>query len=100
MLAQGIGNSVAHWQPCFLVLSGLYLYVMESQKSQSYQRYLRFAFSIVSFLLLWLFDFFFASNLLLLALIVFPEVLLSLICCYQVFVSSCDDFLVCDCSPP
>ncbi|KAH8501006.1 hypothetical protein H0E87_016007 [Populus deltoides] len=40
---RGIGNSVAHWQPCFLVLSGLYLYVMESQKSQSYQRYLSMA---------------------------------------------------------
>ncbi|KAL5782083.1 hypothetical protein ACOSP7_007112 [Xanthoceras sorbifolium] len=36
----GIGNSVATWQPCFLVLSGLYLYVLESEKSQSYQRYL------------------------------------------------------------
>ncbi|KAG2726780.1 hypothetical protein I3760_01G128300 [Carya illinoinensis] len=35
---KGIGNSVATWQPCFLVLSGLYLYVLESEKSQSYQR--------------------------------------------------------------
>ncbi|KAK6930330.1 Vacuolar protein sorting-associated protein 13, DH-like domain [Dillenia turbinata] len=34
----GIGNSVAAWQPCFLVLSGLYLYVLESEVSQSYQR--------------------------------------------------------------
>ncbi|CAK7326271.1 unnamed protein product [Dovyalis caffra] len=40
---RGIGNSVAHWQPCFLVLSRLYLYVMESQKSQSYQRYMSMA---------------------------------------------------------
>uniref|UniRef100_A0A6N2LUY9 PH domain-containing protein n=1 Tax=Salix viminalis TaxID=40686 RepID=A0A6N2LUY9_SALVM len=40
---RGIGNSVAHWQPCFLVLSGLYLYVMESPKSQSYQRYMSMA---------------------------------------------------------
>ncbi|KAJ4843890.1 hypothetical protein Tsubulata_025940 [Turnera subulata] len=40
---KGIGNSVATWQPCFLVLSGSYLYVMESHKSQSYQRYLSMA---------------------------------------------------------
>ncbi|KAJ1418687.1 VPS13, repeated coiled region [Sesbania bispinosa] len=37
---KGIGNSVATWHPCFLVLSGSYLYVFESAKSQSYQRYL------------------------------------------------------------
>ncbi|PON64877.1 Phosphatidylinositol-4, 5-bisphosphate phosphodiesterase gamma [Parasponia andersonii] len=36
---KGIGNSVATWQPCFLVLSGLYLYVLESEKSPTYQRY-------------------------------------------------------------
>ncbi|XP_059444630.1 uncharacterized protein LOC132176414 [Corylus avellana] len=35
---KGIGNSVATWQPCFLALSGLYLYVLESEKSLSYQR--------------------------------------------------------------
>ncbi|XP_042516642.1 uncharacterized protein LOC122090931 isoform X2 [Macadamia integrifolia] len=35
---RGIGNSVAEWQPCFVVLSGLYLYVFESEASQSYQR--------------------------------------------------------------
>ncbi|XP_062178337.1 uncharacterized protein LOC133883124 isoform X2 [Alnus glutinosa] len=35
---KGIGNSVAAWQPCFLMLSGLYLYVLESEKSLSYQR--------------------------------------------------------------
>ncbi|XP_042475866.1 uncharacterized protein LOC122057714 isoform X2 [Macadamia integrifolia] len=35
---RGIGNSVAEWQPCFVVLSGLYLYVLESEASQSYQR--------------------------------------------------------------
>lgn len=40
---QGIGNSVATWQPCFLVLSGLYLYLLESEKSPTYQRYSRFA---------------------------------------------------------
>ncbi|KAF7837665.1 putative vacuolar protein sorting-associated protein [Senna tora] len=38
---KGIGNSVAAWQPCFLLLSGSYLYVFDSAKSQSYQRYLR-----------------------------------------------------------
>ncbi|KAK7264763.1 hypothetical protein RJT34_32373 [Clitoria ternatea] len=38
---KGIGNSVATWHPCFLVLSGSYLYVFDSAKSQSYQRYLR-----------------------------------------------------------
>ncbi|XP_043709636.1 uncharacterized protein LOC122658659 isoform X2 [Telopea speciosissima] len=35
---RGLGNSVAEWQPCFIVLSGLYLYVLESEVSQSYQR--------------------------------------------------------------
>ncbi|KAH6816807.1 calcium-dependent lipid-binding family protein [Perilla frutescens var. frutescens] len=35
---KGIGYSVATWQPCFLVLSGLHLYVLESETSQSYQR--------------------------------------------------------------
>ncbi|KAK7363427.1 hypothetical protein VNO77_05570 [Canavalia gladiata] len=40
---KGIGNSVATWQPCFLVLSGSYLYVFESAKSESYQRYLSMA---------------------------------------------------------
>ncbi|KAJ4956285.1 hypothetical protein NE237_013068 [Protea cynaroides] len=35
---RGIGNSVAEWQPCFVVLSGLYLYVLESEASLSYQR--------------------------------------------------------------
>ncbi|XLS93885.1 hypothetical protein HN51_069893 [Arachis hypogaea] len=38
---KGIGNSVATWQTCFLVLSGLYLYVFETAESQNYQRYLR-----------------------------------------------------------
>jgi vacuolar protein sorting-associated protein 13A/C len=37
---QGIGNSVATWQSCRLVLSGLYLYTFESEKSLDYQRYL------------------------------------------------------------
>ncbi|GAV71650.1 DUF946 domain-containing protein/DUF1162 domain-containing protein/Chorein_N domain-containing protein [Cephalotus follicularis] len=40
---RGIGNSVATWQPCFLILSGLYLYGLETEKSQSYQRYLSMA---------------------------------------------------------
>ncbi|KAK7291737.1 hypothetical protein RIF29_07114 [Crotalaria pallida] len=40
---KGIGNSVATWHPCFLVLSGSYLYVFESAKSQSFQRYLSMA---------------------------------------------------------
>ncbi|MED6115945.1 hypothetical protein PIB30_095545, partial [Stylosanthes scabra] len=40
---KGIGNSVATWQTCFLVLSGSYLYVFETAESQSYQRYLSMA---------------------------------------------------------
>ncbi|XP_062108869.1 uncharacterized protein LOC133819601 isoform X1 [Humulus lupulus] len=36
---KGIGNSVATWQPCFLVLSEMYLYILESEKSPTYQRY-------------------------------------------------------------
>ncbi|XP_065863891.1 uncharacterized protein [Euphorbia lathyris] len=40
---KGIGNSVATWNPCFLVLSGSYLYAMESQSSQNYQRYISMA---------------------------------------------------------
>ncbi|CAA6659805.1 unnamed protein product [Spirodela intermedia] len=35
---RGIGNSLAEWQPCFIVLCGLYLYVLESETSQNYQR--------------------------------------------------------------
>ncbi|XP_010266663.1 PREDICTED: uncharacterized protein LOC104604129 isoform X2 [Nelumbo nucifera] len=35
---RGIGNYVAEWQPCYLVLSGFYLYVLESEASQNYQR--------------------------------------------------------------
>ncbi|KAI8561923.1 hypothetical protein RHMOL_Rhmol04G0379800 [Rhododendron molle] len=35
---RGIGYSVAAWQPCFLVLSGLYVYVLDSEASQNYQR--------------------------------------------------------------
>lgn len=51
IILQGIGNSVATWHPCFLVLSGSYLYVFESAKSRSYQRYLRFnAFISILFL--------------------------------------------------
>ncbi|KAH0635119.1 hypothetical protein KY284_037905 [Solanum tuberosum] len=33
---KGIGYSVASWQPCFLVLSGLYLYALDSELSHSY----------------------------------------------------------------
>ncbi|XVE82332.1 hypothetical protein DITRI_Ditri15bG0139900 [Diplodiscus trichospermus] len=40
---RGIGNSVPSWQPCFVVLSGFYLYVLESEKSQNHQRYLSMA---------------------------------------------------------
>nr|XP_043635621.1 uncharacterized protein LOC122606820 [Erigeron canadensis] len=35
---RGIGYSVASWQPSYIVLSGLYLYILESQSSQNYQR--------------------------------------------------------------
>ncbi|XP_071698618.1 uncharacterized protein [Rutidosis leptorrhynchoides] len=35
---RGIGYSVASWQPSYLVLSGLYLYLLESSSSQNYQR--------------------------------------------------------------
>lgn len=37
-ILQGIGYSVATWKPCFVVLSGFYLYVLKSEMSQSYQR--------------------------------------------------------------
>ncbi|KAK6779427.1 hypothetical protein RDI58_021611 [Solanum bulbocastanum] len=33
---KGIGYSVASWQPCYLVLSGLYLYTLDSEISHSY----------------------------------------------------------------
>ncbi|XP_073012998.1 uncharacterized protein [Typha latifolia] len=35
----GLGNSLAEWHPCYLVLSGLYLYVLESEFSRNYQRF-------------------------------------------------------------
>ncbi|KAI3677367.1 hypothetical protein L1987_86993 [Smallanthus sonchifolius] len=35
---RGIGYSVASWQPSYLVLSGLYLYLLESPTSQNYER--------------------------------------------------------------
>ncbi|CAI9779714.1 unnamed protein product [Fraxinus pennsylvanica] len=38
LIWKGIGYSIAAWQPCFLVLSGLHLYVLESQMSHNYQR--------------------------------------------------------------
>ncbi|KAJ8767440.1 hypothetical protein K2173_017484 [Erythroxylum novogranatense] len=40
---KGLGNSMATWQNCFLVLCGSYLYVMDSKKSQSYHRHLSMA---------------------------------------------------------
>lgn len=48
-LLQGIGNSIAEWKPCFLALSGLYLYVSESEVSQNYQRCSRHVFVYVLF---------------------------------------------------
>ncbi|RXH80093.1 hypothetical protein DVH24_041240 [Malus domestica] len=42
---RGIGNSVATWQLCYLVLSGINLYVLESEKSQSHQRHTRLLLS-------------------------------------------------------
>lgn len=41
-LGKGLGNSLAEWQPCYLILSGLYLYVLESEVSQTYQRCSRY----------------------------------------------------------
>ncbi|GJU48954.1 hypothetical protein Tco_1218509, partial [Tanacetum coccineum] len=38
LATRGIGYSVASWQPSYLVLSGSYLYLLESQTSQNYQR--------------------------------------------------------------
>ncbi|XAR56952.1 hypothetical protein NMG60_11024929 [Bertholletia excelsa] len=35
---RGIGYSVAKWRPCFLLLSGLYLYVLDSEMSRNCQR--------------------------------------------------------------
>ncbi|XP_078179744.1 uncharacterized protein LOC144573852 isoform X2 [Carex rostrata] len=35
---RGIGNSMAEWHPCHLALSGLYLYVLESETARTYQR--------------------------------------------------------------
>ncbi|XP_076932508.1 uncharacterized protein LOC143598077 [Bidens hawaiensis] len=40
---RGIGYSVASWQPSYLILSGLYLYLLESSTSQNYQRYISMA---------------------------------------------------------
>ncbi|KAL8205058.1 hypothetical protein R6Q57_010681 [Mikania cordata] len=40
---RGIGYSVASWQPSYLVLSGLYLYLLESSTSQNYQRFFSMA---------------------------------------------------------
>lgn len=37
-ILQGIGYSVATWKPCFIVLSGFYLYVLESETSNSYHK--------------------------------------------------------------
>lgn len=35
---KGLGNAVAEWQPCWVVLSGSYLYILESTNAQTYQR--------------------------------------------------------------
>ncbi|KAL6841988.1 hypothetical protein ACP4OV_028188 [Aristida adscensionis] len=35
---RGLGYSQAEWHNCYVVLSGMYLYVMESELSQNYQR--------------------------------------------------------------
>ncbi|XP_042405096.1 vacuolar protein sorting-associated protein 13C-like [Zingiber officinale] len=40
---RGLGNSLAEWHPCYLVLSGLYLYVLEAEASEDYQRCLGMA---------------------------------------------------------
>lgn len=45
-IIQGIGNSVATWQPCFLALSGTNIFVLEFEKSQTYQRYSRLPLSL------------------------------------------------------
>lgn len=46
-----MGNSIAEWKPCFLVLSGLYLYILDSEVSQNYQRCSRHVFVCVVFLI-------------------------------------------------
>ncbi|KAL3679175.1 hypothetical protein R1sor_022131 [Riccia sorocarpa] len=38
LLWGGIGHTVAEWQPCWVVLSGSYLYILESENAQTYQR--------------------------------------------------------------
>ncbi|CAM6102066.1 unnamed protein product [Calypogeia fissa] len=38
LLWGGIGNTVAEWQSCWAVLAGSYLYILESESAQSYQR--------------------------------------------------------------
>ncbi|XP_015689233.1 uncharacterized protein LOC102707936 [Oryza brachyantha] len=35
---KGLGYSLAEWHICYVVLSGMYLYILESEVSQSYQR--------------------------------------------------------------
>eukprot|EP00250_Pteridium_aquilinum_P021886 c25256_g1_i1 orf=924-13886(-) len=35
---KGLGNAVAEWQPCWAVLSGSHLYILELVNSQTYQR--------------------------------------------------------------
>ncbi|CAL9040995.1 unnamed protein product [Musa banksii] len=40
---RGLGNSLAEWHPCYIVLSGLYLYVLESEVSHNYQKCFRMA---------------------------------------------------------
>ncbi|CAL5058295.1 unnamed protein product [Urochloa decumbens] len=35
---RGLGYSQAEWHTCYIVLSGMYLYILESELSQNYQR--------------------------------------------------------------
>lgn len=39
---QGIGSTVAEWQPCRAILAGTYLYILESESAHSYQRCIRY----------------------------------------------------------
>jgi vacuolar protein sorting-associated protein 13A/C len=38
LLWGGIGNTIAEWQPCWVVLVGTYLYILESENAKTYQR--------------------------------------------------------------
>jgi vacuolar protein sorting-associated protein 13A/C len=39
---RGLGYSQAEWHTCYIVLSGMYLYILESELSQNYQRCCRY----------------------------------------------------------